>query len=295
MYILYVLYSLFFPFYVDGSWSQQYGDPQSTSFSSFKGPYKIGWSYTTPPFPSQASPCITDDGIMYYALRADVVAIAPNGTVIGRYGIAPDGNTYLTNLVNSSKYNVIVVGAMWSSYDVIAIDHQSHNIKWKVTHNELVLTTTISLSDEVGAVYLGGQEEQALVALHLTNSSLFLKMLFVEVGLFMQTKIGTIPQADKQKPSQEILLIPTLPANESGILIGYSVSKPILNKWQISISYSLGALFAFSMEGIIFGGAGSQQMFIVDGVKGSLLYSGGEYCQDISGPAVDLKGYGYFR
>ena len=293
------------------AWTQQYGDAFSSNYVDYQGPVYAGWSYTTEPFVSQSSPSIRKDGVMFYPLRAYVMALAPNGTVLWKTGVAPNGEAYLTNTVYSEARDLVVVGASWveqkTFFQVVAVQGSTGNISWTSTQNDLYHATTISISTVADAVYVAGFDHNTFSGLHLENGKLLWRKPFVpNVGIFMQTKVGPVPSnsATADGNSKEMVLLPTDPWDGfegKGDLLSYETAKLGLQYWHSDLGFTAGGLFAFSTQGVIFGrdggggGAEGQQMFGVHSLNGSVIFNGAGYCPSVSGPAVDSEGYAYYR
>ena len=290
-------------------WTQQYGDASSTNFVNYRGLAHVGWKYTTPPYVSQTSPSVSEDGVIFYPQVVDVVAIAPNGTILWKCNVTHDEKTYLTNTVYSEQHGLVVVGAEWKKFDVVAVHGGNGTIAWKSTHDGLFDATTISISLEADAVYIAGHENGTLIALRLKDGKiLWKKGNIFDVGIFMQTKVGPAFSISHNSTKQNII-VPTDPYDGiggNGNLVSYDVSEPGNKYWNgTSIGFSAGGLFAFSNQGMIFGrdggsgGPQSQQMFGLSSQNGTVMFNGPSYCQatwsQVSGPAVDVEGYAYYK
>ena len=287
-------------------WTQQYGDAASTNYVPYQGPITVGWNYTTPPFPSQKSPAVSAEGTIFYPLRASVIAILPNGTILWNGGVAPDGNAYLTNVVFAEGEALVVVGASWvdgyTYLQVVALHAQNGSVAWKSQQNDLYHSTTISLSSSGNLVCLGGFDKGTFAALSLKNGSLLWKKSNIYLlGLFMQTKVGPYLGVE------ETVLLPTDPFNGSGgkgRLFSYQLEPPGVTRWAIDIGFDEGALFAISSYGVIFGfdgtggGVGGFKTFAINASNGDIIFSNFGFCNPVtqnSGPAVDINGYAYYR
>lgn len=287
-------------------WTQQYGDAASTNYVPYEGPITVGWNYTTPPFPSQTSPAVSNEGTIFYPLRANVIAILPNGKMLWNGGVAPNGNAYLTNVVFVDEVALVVVGASWvdgNTYlQVVALHAQNGSIAWTSLQNDLYHSTTISVSPQSNSVYLGGFDKGTFAALSLQDGSLLWKKSNIYlVGLFMQTKIGPYLGVE------ETVLLPTDPFSGSGgrgRLFSYQLDPPTKAYWSVDVGFDAGALFAFSTLGVIFGfdgtggGVGGMKTFGINASSGDIIFSNFGYCNPVtqnSGPAVDIYGYAYYR
>ena len=293
------------------AWTQQYGDAFSSNYVDYQGPVHAGWSYTTEPFVSQSSPCVRKDGVMYYPLRAYVIALAANGTVLWKTGVAPNGEAYLTNTVYSEARDLVLVGSSWveqkTFFQVVAVDGSSGTVTWTSMQNDLYHATTISISTAADAVYLAGFDNNTFSSLQLASGKVLWKRPFIpNVGIFMQTKVGPVPSnlAVDDDASKEMVLLPTDPWDGfegKGNLLSYETTKPGLRFWHSDLGFTAGGLFAFSTQGVIFGrdggggGAEGQQMFGIHALNGSVVFNGAGYCASVSGPAVDAEGYAYYR
>lgn len=177
-------------------WTQQYGDSSSTSYTEFvdNGQFVPGWNYTTPSFVSQTSPSINEYGVIFYPLRADVVAIAPNGTIFWKCSVSPNGNSYLTNTVYTKMHNLVIVGSTWVQQDTffqfVAINATSGSVVWTKMINELYHPTSISLSDQTGSIFVAGFDKNIFAAVKITDGEILWKKYVKQVGIFMQTKVG---------------------------------------------------------------------------------------------------------
>ena len=298
-------------------WTQQYGDPSSTSYVKYEGKAYVGWNYTTEPFVSQTSPSVTEEGVMFYPLRTYLIALSPTGTMLWKTGVAPNGEAYQTNTVYSKQHNFVVVGSSWvdqnTFFQIVAIHAGNGSIAWQSMQNDLYHATTISISTSVDAVYAGGFDKNTFAALRLKDGSLLWKKAHIsKLGIFMQTKVGLtsmkrMAATAKLVAEKETVLLPTDPFDGfegKGRLFSYDVSKPGMTDWYSDLGFSAGGLFAFSTNGIIFGcdggggGAEGQAIFGVNSSNGSVLFNSGSYCERTwlaSGPAVDADGYSYYR
>ena len=293
-------------------WTQQYGDSRSSSYLLFSGPTPSGgWNYTTEPFVSETSPSVSADGTIFYPLRANVVAVAVNGSQVWKADVAPNGEAYLTNTVFWD--GLVLVGSSWvqqtTFFQVVALRADDGVVMWKSVQNDLFHATTISISDTASAVYLAGYDQSTLSALRLSDGSvLWKKKNIYQVGIFMQTKVGPVKAKSGQKLSNsEIVILPTDPYDGfegNGTLIAYDVAGSGAEVWRRNAGFSAGGLFAFSHQGLVYGsiggggGAQGQQIFGIDASGGELVFSNAGYCDSgsqFSGPAVDLEGYAYYR
>ncbi len=184
-----------------GGWTQQYGDQSSTSYTEYvdNGQFKPGWNYTTKNFVSQTSPCVNEFGVLYYPLRANVIAIAPNGSMIWECGVSPNGNSYLTNTLYSKPHNYVIVGSTWvqqnTFFQFVAINATDGEVVWTKMFNELYHPTTISLSIETDCVFVAGYDKSSFAAVKITNGEIMWeKKNIYQVGIFMQLKVGNIMQ-----------------------------------------------------------------------------------------------------
>ena len=294
------------------AWTQQYGDAFSSNYVDYQGPAYTGWNYTTDPFVSQSSPSVSRlNGVMFYPLRAYMIALAPNGTVLWKTGVAPNGEAYLTNTVYSEVHDLVVVGASWveqrTFFQVVAVRGSNGDVAWTSTQNNLYHATTISISTVADAVYVAGFDHSTFSGLRLADGMLLWRKPFIpDVGIFMQTKVGPAPSnsAMADSKSKEMVLLPTDPWDGfegKGNLLSYGTSKPGLHLWHSNLGFTAGGLFAFSTQGMIFGrdggggGAQGQQMFGIHTLNGSVVFNGAGYCASVSGPAVDSEGYAYYR
>ena len=288
------------------SWTQQYGDAASTNFVNYRGPAHVGWKYITPPYVSQTSPSVSEDGVIFYPLVTDVVAIAPNGTVLWKCSVTHYQKTYLTNTVYSEQHGLVVVAAeLWDTFDVVAVYSENGTIAWVSTQNDLFDATTISISVKADAIFIGGHEKGILSALQLKDGKILWKTNISNVGIFMQTKVGPA----FSKSTKQSIILPSDPFDGiggNGNLLSYDVSKPGTKHWNTTnIGFSAGGLFAFSNQGMVFGrdggggGPQSQQMFGLHLQRGTVAFNGPSYCQarwsQVSGPAVDAEGYAYYK
>ena len=312
MKIVYLLSAVVF---VTADWTQQYGNQGSTSYCDYKGE-EYSWSYTTQPFVSQTSPSVNDDGVLFYPLRAYIVAINPNGTVQWKAGVAPNGDAYLTNTLYSKRYDIVIVGAAWDNlFQIVAVHAISGEISWTSLQKYLYHCTTLSISTKIDAVFGAGYDSGTFTAVRLSDGkSIWSERHIYQVGIFMQTKVGTFESDDGQVV--EVAILPTDPFNGfdgKGTLFAYDVSKlytwPFEKKsilWHTDLGFTAGALFAFTelhggiMYGSNAGSSGGQgDIFIVSTQNGSVVSSGWGECdrgvEGTSGPVVDDKGYVYFR
>lgn len=288
-------------------WTQQYGDTASTNYVPYQGSISSGWNYTTPPFVSQTSPAVSKEGTIFYPLRATVVAILSNGTILWTSGVAPNGNAYLTNVVVAEWVSLVIVGASWVEGDtymqVVALHVQNGSTAWTSQQNDLYHSTTISISQTTNSVCLGGFDKGVFAALSLEDGSvLWQKSNIYLVGLFMQTKIGFWGTGT----DEEMVLLPTDPFNGAGGkggLFSYQLDSSGKTYWSVDVGFDEGALFAFSAFGIIFGfdgtggGVGGMKTFGINATSGDIIFSNFGFCNPIiqnSGPAVDFMGYAYY-
>ncbi len=193
--------SLGAPGFEVGGWAQQYGDQSSTSYTEYvdDGQFRPGWNYTTEHFVSQTSPCVNEFGVLYYPLRANVIAIAPNGSTIWECGVSPNGNSYLTNTLYSKPHDYVIVGSTWvqqyTFFQFVAINAMDGAVVWTKVLNELYHPTTISLSIETDCVFVAGYDKSSFAAVKITNGEiLWEKKNIYQVGIFMQLKVGNIMQ-----------------------------------------------------------------------------------------------------
>ena len=300
------------------SWTQQYGDPSSTSYVDYQGKAYVGWNYTTEPFVSQTSPSVTEEGVMFYPLRTYLIALSPRGTVLWKTGVAPNGEAYQTNTVYSKVHDIVVVGSSWvdqnTFFQIVAIHAGNGSVAWQSMQNELYHATTISISTSADAVYAGGFDNSTFAALRLKDGSLLWRKAHISnLGIFMQTKVGPFSsnlaeRAAATAAGKETVLLATDPFDGfegKGRLFSYDVSKPGSIDWHSDLGFSAGGLFAFSSNGVIFGsdggsgGADGQAIFGVHSSNGSVLFNSGGYCERgpwlASGPTVDADGYAYYR
>ena len=229
-------------------WTQQYGDPSSSSYTQYTGDgFKPGWNFTTQPFVSQTSPCVDQYGVIYYPLRANIVAIAPSGAVKWKASVSPNGNSYLTNVLFSNRHSFVIVGSSWveqeTFFQIVALYVNNGSVAWTSTQNELYHATTMSISVNADAVYVAGYDLKSFAAVSLVDGKLIWKKANIyQVGIFMQTKVG--PSVVRyptgrgvveermtkggRESQQEVVLLPTDPWDGfegKGRLFAYNSGK----------------------------------------------------------------------
>lgn len=301
--------------FATADWTQQYGNQGSTSYSDYKGPVYT-WKYTTQPFVSQTSPSVNEEGALFYPLRAHVVAIAPNGSVQWKAGVAPNGDAYLTNTLYSKRHDFVIVGASWDGlFQIVAIHAASGQIAWTSQQNHLYHCTTLSISTKIDAVFGAGYDSGTFAAVRLVDGKIIWSQRHIyQVGIFMQTKVGSF--VDNNDKTVEMIILPTDPFdgfNGKGTLYAYDVSRlqawPFEKKsvmWHTDLGFTAGALFAFTSlhGGIVYGSnagssGGEGDIFIFNTRNGSVVSNGWGVCdrgaEGTSGPAVDDEGFVYFR
>ena len=232
-------------------WTQQYSDPSSTSYTEYIGSgFKPGWNFTTQPFVSQTSPCVDHYGVLYYPLRANILAIGPNGAVLWKTGVSPNGNSYLTNILYSYKHDFVIVGSSWvdqeTFFQLVAVHVNNGSVAWTSYQNQMYHATTMSISVSTDAVYVGGYDLKSFSAVGLEDGKLIWeKKNIYQVGIFMQTKVGPassvgwsrtgrgVEEERMMKGGEEIVLLPTDPWNGfggKGRLFAYNTGKRELKK-----------------------------------------------------------------
>lgn len=211
-------------------WTQQYGDPSSTSYTEYTGnDFRSGWNLTTQPFVSQASPCVDQYGVIYYPLRANIIAIIPNGTVLWKTGVSPNGNSYLTNIVYTNKHKFVIVGVSGvdreTLFQIVAVCVGNGSVAWTSKQNRLYDATTMSVSISADAVYVAGYDLRSFAAISLSDGKLIWEKKHIyQVGIFMQTKVGPASSGIAKRRTleggmieeREIVLLPTDPYDGSG-------------------------------------------------------------------------------
>jgi hypothetical protein len=284
------------------AWLQQYGDPRSSNYHEFTGShFSVGWNYTSDAWVSLESPAVTSAGIIFLPGRAYLTAINPNGTVLWKTGIAPNGNAYQTNVLFSESYKLVVIGTSWvdqyTFFMLAAVDIASGQVVWKSQQNDFYHATTLSISPYTEAVYVGGFDHQTFGAVHIKDGRLLWKRNFVlKLGIFMQTKVS----ADGER-----VLLPTDPWDGfegKGRLIAYGTKWPLMEHWYADVGFDAGGLFACSDE-VVFGSVGEgggpygQSIFAIDVHNGTVLWNFHSYCRSpqTSGPSVDGDGNVYYN
>ena len=162
-----------------GDWTQEYGDPGSTNYVSFKPgahPVSTGWSYTGPGDYSlfyYADPAVSEDGVLYIpylylpSYKLQVRAVAPNGSLLWAIeDLASDelcDSIRLTNALYSQEQDLIVVG--WyciavSTYSrnaqLLAFHASSANKVWQTKILRINDASRIAMSVKSGAVFIAG-------------------------------------------------------------------------------------------------------------------------------------------
>ena len=279
------------------SWTQQYGDSASTNYVNYNGRnYAVGWNITVNNN-SGSSPSVSDKGVLFYPLLGSVLAVAPNGNILWNANLSSLGlYNYLSNTLYSKEHDFVIVGGLvvQNSYAVLALQASDGNVVWEVRHSQLSNPQTLSISPESNAVFVS--KNTTAVALKLENGLLLWNSSHIrQLGIFMQTKVGSMIDVHTGSRNNELLILPTLAYG--GQLLAHSISTNI-TIWLANVRYGAGALFAFSSQlGVIFGVAGGRGgIFGVDLRNGTVLFNTAGYCSLwLAGPAVDDNGYAYYR
>ena len=162
-----------------GDWTQEYGDPGSTNYVSFKpGTHsvKTGWSYTGPGDYSlfyYADPAVSEDGVLYIpylylpSYKLQVRAVAPNGTLLWAIeDLASDescDSIRLTNALYSQEHDLVVVGwyciavSTYSRNAQLLAFHASRTTKvWQTDILRINDASKIAMSLKSDAVFIAG-------------------------------------------------------------------------------------------------------------------------------------------
>ena len=283
-------------------WQQQYGDPRSTNHVKFTGSrFTIGWNYTSDPWVSLESPAVTTTGVIFIPGRAYLIAVGPNGTLLWKTGIAPNGNAYQTNVLFDESTNLVIIGTSWveqnTFFMIAAVDVTSGQVVWKSQQNEFYHATTLSISPFSEAVFVGGFDHHTFGAVHIKDGHLLWKRRDVKnLGLFMQTKVSH---------DGKTVFLPTDPWDGfegKGRLIAYGTEWPLIKRWYADVGFTAGGLFASSWE-IVFGSVGGgggpegDTVFAISLDNGTVLWNIPSFCNShqTSGPSVDFEGNVYFN
>ena len=301
--------------FTQASWTQQYGDSGSTSFVPFKGSINLGWWYiaqiASQDLAHPRNPCTTEEGIVFYPLESRVIAVSPEGVVLREYVVQQtDAEYYLdmSNTLYSEKLKMVIVFAEGSTQQsegqllsrISALDPTADRVIWQ-TDNTYGFSHPLSLSETHESLFIA--IGKTLVALSLKDGSqIWSKPLGSDLDWPIPLKLATLSSSNGQK--KEVLLFPTVPGVNNGILIALD---PVtgMKLWQQTLGFNEEGSFAISPTGIIYGCTGlfpdvahGKQIIILEAETGQILYNGEGYCTNASQvmtPSADSYGNGYYR
>ena len=312
--VLLFLHCLLYHF-TQASWTQQYGDGGSTSFVPFKGVINQGWWYiaqrASQDIAHPRNPCTTEEGIVFYPLESRVIAVSPEGVVLREYDVQQtDAEYYLetSNTLYSEKLKMVIVFADGSTQQqegrlisrLSALDPTADHVIWQ-TDSMHAFSHPLVLSETHESLFIA--TGKALVALSLKDGSqIWSKSLASDLDWPIPLKLATLSSSSGQ--NKEVLLFPTVPGVNNGILIALD---PVtgMELWQQTLGFNEDGSFAISPTGIIYGCTGlfpdiahGKQIIILEAETGKILYNGEGYCTNASQvmtPSADSSGNGYYR
>ena len=315
-----------------GSWNQQFGDSQSTSYVKVSSnvPHIPGWNMTFHSylFESQGSlkvynPAVSEKGVIFLPVgffgSVTVAAVDPTGHLLWSTGVS-DSCESSTNVIYSQKRKQVYLACGYSEQLNFTIDvyfvHALSAISGKQLWSQKVpsghATKLLSLSDEHDAIYYFGAENEyanttqwCLLYLSLKDGSVTSNNNDhcdnFETDGETQIKVGGSPTGKDMFLSLDGVYNALYGWSTSSAqsLWNFKVPKrTFLDYNYISYAFSNGVIYASSsyLEWETSRPNG-YYVFGLD-VEGSLLFNVTGYCTNtstvISPPVVDSQGYAFY-
>lgn len=293
-YMYFFVFQLLFHF-SQSSWTQQYGDPGSTSYITLESDDNVnrtGWKYAVPNTEAvfYQSPAVSDKGVTFIPVIVlpqywlQVRAVSASGTEIWMANwIGSDSAcsiVSLTNILYSSEHNLVIVGwNCWEAYyfekagQLVALNADDGKTVWRT--EKLGLSDASFLSMSSSTIYFTSgyscgrnsptkafkdqqqQNDSSLIAINLVNGQLAWNETFHQAGCQSQVKLTPLDGSNVM-----VLVSVNLPDGpyDAGTLLALKCSQgtgECTRAWSTSLHVSYDAKYAFSKGGsLVFGSYG---------------------------------------